>query len=520
MGTVSGRPELMKQYSHATSTADQDLLGYVNGTLNPAIVDYDAMLPSDDRLNTDRVRSLIHSVKGLPQALSQALTTDQSVYTAAQAFEFAGSADPGQLVHETAPVYRMDEKILDDLKNEDKDGYALPPDELAKIQNIARSSNDATLRDQANRTLLNIQYKSLTDQLQAAGNDPGLRYPPGSPEQIAAVARITAIKNQLDELDGIKQALTEGGNGALPHYLLQYDTNGPRGHAVISSGDPYAAATRNIITQVFGMGTHVSGMGGDVARSDKVLQQAAGQDPTHQTAVITWYGYTAPRKALNDQNIFDSHSDVMFTAEGKQGAKALSEFQGDIAALHQGAPAHMTIIAHSYGGVVTGYAAQEPGGLHAQDVVYIGSVGTPPAGLKAMQDAGVHVYSARYHDDIAGDLADFNQKFGPLALGVPVGETVLGWLGHKDDLTGQLADPNQDPHVTQLATGDVPTIIPGVSDPVGAHSNYWSDSTVLDSFAKIATGTDLPNFKPAQDGPYESELRTIKPPTKVAPDFQ
>jgi hypothetical protein len=367
------------------------------------------------------------------------------------------------------------------------------------VQRIAANSNDAALRSQANRELMALELQSLKAPLAAAKADPILRQPfsmtmpPGSifhQQYMIAKAKADALQAKVDAINGIERALAVGGSNGPPHYVLSYDTGGPRGHAVISTGDPYAASTRNVTTGVFGMTSQVAGIDGDIVRDDRIFNSANAANPGQPTAVVTWYGYTAPRKLG-----LSGPKDVLFTAEGKQGGIALSQFQQQLVDLKQGPPAHMTVIAHSYGGEVTGFAAQQPGGLHAQDVIFIGSVGTPQEGLNALKANGVHVWTARYANDVARDTTQVS-KLGGVLEGAPYIGPVLGVgdLLFHEKLTTQLADPNAEPWINHLTTGyGLP------NSASGTHGHYWDDPTALNNLSSIGAG--LP--PPPNAGPVE-----------------
>jgi hypothetical protein len=532
MGTASAIPEHLYSYADKCCPVTHELVSWVQSVLGPAIDAYLSGTTPQGGANPDAtvdlsaVNSLIsggrYASGSLKTELRNALTlsadTDTNVKIVGVAFEQAGSGGAfiGPVLPGRRPLvpYHLDDATLDGIVND--------PQYWTHLQVTATTGSDARLRDQANRLLLEHDFADLHRQLDAAQLNPALNLPKTvlvhygktqiwveNKERAAADQQITDLRKKIDEVKGIQRALATG-DGQVPHYLLQYDLNGPRGHAVIASGDPYAASTRNIVTQVFGMTTEVSGMYGDVIRSDRVVTAAGSLDSANPTAVVTWYGYDAPR-------VIPDHADVLFTAEGKLGAAALSQFQAQLVALHQGPPAHMTVIAHSYGGVITGYAALQPGGLHAQDVVYVGSVGTPADGLKAMQNSGAYVWTARYGNDVARATTGVS-KLGTLLETV---DPVLGVEEHlffnNDSLTTQLADPNSTLGVTHLSTGQGVDTGDLKGDPIASHGHYWDDPIALRNLAAVSTGKLTPRTPTPVPGQMPTPMPTSGPTSAQTP---
>jgi pimeloyl-ACP methyl ester carboxylesterase len=65
----------------------------------------------------------------------------------------------------------------------------------------------------------------------------------------------------------------------------------------------------------------------------------------------------------------------------------LRRFQDGLRATHDGDPAHLTVLGHSYGSLVVGTAAQAPGPI-ADDVVFVGSPGVGARTFPSQPDAG------------------------------------------------------------------------------------------------------------------------------------
>jgi hypothetical protein len=174
-------------------------------------------------------------------------------------------------------------------------------------------------------------------------------------------------------------------------YLVGLDTQG-RGHAIVAVGNPDTAG--NVATYLPGVGNSLAGIGGGIQRADRMFKSAGFAGST-STAVITWFGYDAPSSVADPAALGDD--------DAKRGAVKLDRFQDGLRATHQGPPSHNTVIAHSYGGAVTGIAAQRPGGLHADDIVAVGSVGMEVYDARDLGVPAGHVWASKADDDrIAG----------------------------------------------------------------------------------------------------------------------
>ena len=134
--------------------------------------------------------------------------------------------------------------------------------------------------------------------------------------------------------------------------LLLFDPSGD-GRIAEVIGDLDTA--RHVVVLVPGVGNDLSSYE-RALRSDalNLAQRLGGTD----TAVVTWLGYDPP----------DTIVGAISREPARQGAGALGDF------MKQFGPAHTTVIAHSYGSLVAGIAAQE-GVLAPDELVFIGSPG-------------------------------------------------------------------------------------------------------------------------------------------------
>ncbi|WET81758.1 alpha/beta hydrolase [Amycolatopsis sp. QT-25] len=247
---------------------------------------------------------------------------------------------------------------------------------------------------------------------------------------------------KLQGLEAIERRLARSEPQA---FLLGLDTSGD-GKAIVSAGNPDTAA--NVATYVPGTGSELAKIGGDLDRSDK-MWAAATTSGSPSTAVITWLGYDAPNE------ITDAASDEY--ADG--GKAALAGFQDGLRETHQGPPSHNTVLGHSYGTTVVGYAAVD-GGLAADELVFVASpgVGAHDVGdlhLDGVNQAeiGKHVHATVAEHDMI-NLANVE---------------IAGY----DPILGQ------DPADADFG-GQVFTSAPGTDGWSGysteAHSEYWEDN--------------------------------------------
>lgn len=131
------------------------------------------------------------------------------------------------------------------------------------------------------------------------------------------------------------------------------------GRAVVAVGDPDVA--RDIAVMVPGTGTTLASLTTNVDRAERLRTAAGGAS----ASVLVWQDYAAPPD--------------LAAAAGPSAARAAAEGLGaltaDLRATHIGAPAHQTVIGHSYGSTVVGITASRPEGIDAADVILVASPG-------------------------------------------------------------------------------------------------------------------------------------------------
>lgn len=147
-------------------------------------------------------------------------------------------------------------------------------------------------------------------------------------------------------------------------YLVKYEPEafGGKGAAAIAMGNPDTAP--NTAVTVSGFTTSVAHGSLDSPDGVNLYHEANMADKSHPTAVVQWMGYDAP----NDQAVAEPNM-------ARNGARLLATDVNALAVTHQGPPTHLTVIGHSYGSTTVSDAAAGFG-MHADDVVLIGSPGT------------------------------------------------------------------------------------------------------------------------------------------------
>ncbi|SDO91004.1 Alpha/beta hydrolase [Klenkia soli] len=249
----------------------------------------------------------------------------------------------------------------------------------------------AAARDQANRLLL---AGALAD-VSAPGH---------------AVAVTTA-----DALAG----LAADGRSAQ---LVTFDAGA--GLVALSTGDLDTA--ESVAVLVPGINTTVTDDLPDVvADASRVTALAEAAAPGLAAAAVVWLGYRTPTTwtALSDGAARTGGPQLDRTLDGLAAARAQAVELGGPR------PPRTTVVAHSYGTVVTAHAADAAGDLAADAVVLMGSPGVPvwsADGLEAPE-----VYGATARDDLVPETHVYGRVPGDLGFGDTQLPTVAG-QGHSD----------------------------------------------------------------------------------------
>jgi hypothetical protein len=288
----------------------------------------------------------------------------------------------------------------------------------------------------------------------------------------AAPATHGRERHRIDGLRRGLRALAERlaqGDGPRA-YLLRLDLAG-EGRAVVALGDPDRAD--NVLTHVPGMTADLRSYGGELSRAERVAVRAAELRPAASTSTVMWLDYDAP----------DFVDEAAGAGRAQTGAATLRRFQEGLRATHDGA-ARLTVLGHSYGSLVVGRAAADPG-LAADGVVFVGSPGVGVDNAADLHVPGGHVWSTTSRSDVIqyvpvaprsllGDLvrAGTVPLIGPAnAFATPEDDL---WFGRNP------SDPSFGGQVFR-------------SQPDGGHLGYWDPGRpALDGITAIALGATPP----------------------------
>ncbi len=197
-----------------------------------------------------------------------------------------------------------------------------------------------------------------------------------------------------------------------------------------------------------------------VDHNDHLLNRAEQFAPGQQMSAITWSDYNSP-------------PDLVSAADGdfaEQSEGHLAQFQEGLRATHEGPPSHNTVLGHSYGSTLVGYAARDHG-LAANDIAFIGSPGVGVDNANELDVPGKHVWSGTAGADIIHPLTP---SLNPFDIGDGAKNQWFGMDPSDPQFGGQ-----------QLAT-----------DPNASHSDYWDRKQSLDAMAEVVAGTAQGSGKP------------------------
>lgn len=321
---------------------------------------------------------------------------------------------------------------------------ATGPEWIAPLDGIP-----AAERDLANRLLLD-QRRAEADRAITAAH--------GSER--------ATLRSMRDGLNALADRLADDRQPRA--YLLRLDLAGD-GRAVVALGDPDRSS--NVLTQVPGMTADLASYGNELARAERVAGRAAELSPATATSAILWLDYDAP----------DFVDEAAGPGQAQAGAAGLRRFQEGLRASHLDGTAHQTVLGHSYGSLLVGKAAAQPG-LQADDVVFVGSPGVGADSARELR-AG-RVWSSTSQSDVIQYL-----PVAPKSLPGDVAVTALSPLAGALWAFGRPKD--------QLWFGANPSD-PGfgarvfASQPGGGHLGYWDrGGPALDAITEITVGRDV-----------------------------
>ncbi|MGH3738079.1 MAG: alpha/beta hydrolase [Micromonosporaceae bacterium] len=340
------------------------------------------------------------------------------------------------------------------------------PDRVGWLDGVPVSA-----RDQANRVRLAYEHEraetrrtQLTDRKRELQEEVA-KYP-GRYDHHAEIRKIdeelAVLDRNLKGMNAIEDRLYHQPDkpraylmGFAPGTVDDVDGNGKPdddGKAVLAIGNPDTAD--NVATYVPGTGADLDSFGGAMDRADKMAEDASDMADDEQTAVVIWMGYDAPDE-VNPHAISDDYAE--------DAAGDLRRFQDGLRVTHEGEPSHNTVIGHSYGTTVVGYAAKD-GDIQADDLVFVASPGVGVDNADALGVGSDHVWATRAQGD---DIGMAKVGWGSMPLFGSDEQMVHGRDPTADGFGGRAFD----------------------SEP-GGHSDYWKEdgSKARTSIAAIVTG--------------------------------
>jgi uncharacterized protein YukE len=335
-------------------------------------------------------------------------------------------------------------------------------DELGRLRGLPADVLDAanTRRVQVDQARFGGQRVRLDDQIEARATELGLD--PADTEKLresndpglnSLLDQRSTVDRQLDNANAAAQRIQDAEGLAQQHgiddtYVLSYDPDGPgrkEGTLAIAFGNPDTAD--NVAVVVPGTTTTLANGFPNGSAAD-LWTQMHGAAPGSQNSTIAWLGYDAPTW---DLSVASSHNAV-------EGGHLLAADVDGYRAAAQG-PQHVTVIGHSYGSTVVGYAGMD--GLAADDIAFVGSPGVGASNADQFPMGHDHVWAGAAEHDPIVDLTsgDWFTKDGS-SVGPYDSSFDANVFGTKDD--------------TSL---------------LGAHSNYYNPgSESLQNLGNIATG--------------------------------
>lgn len=272
--------------------------------------------------------------------------------------------------------------------------------------------------------------------------------------------------NANDAADRLEQANELAGQNGITDgtYVLHYDPDGLGGDGAlaVAFGNPDSAA--NLAVAVPGTGTSLREWFplGDAAELRAQMDANGGGNAT-----IAWLNYDAPNWDL-------SVTSADGAAQG--GERLVSDVDGYRAAAD--GTQHVTVVGHSYGSTVVGYAAMN--GLAADDIAFLGSPGVGASTVDQLSPGAGHVWAgAAEHDPV-------------------VALTGGDWFTADGSSTG----PYDDSFGANVFGSQ------SDADALHAHNEYYQQgSESLHNIANIATGNyDAVTDQDWRDSPLPPEL--------------
>ncbi|MEU3857919.1 alpha/beta hydrolase [Streptomyces sp. NPDC028722] len=282
---------------------------------------------------------------------------------------------------------------------------SLQPDSVGKLDGLP-----STVRDEANRVVLDetrARYQMELDSMpKAPMNEWTYIASNGWASKVHTDEymdwynkygeRYDHLTKSLNGMRSIQERFDKTGERGLPEaYLLGFSADDD-GRAIVANGNPDTADHQAVY--VPGTTSDLNGIGGNIDRMADVWRRADNEADGKAVSTITWLGYDAPDDVVKD---------APFEHYAYDGAPAFNKFLDGLEASHTGdAPAHRTVIGHSYGTTLIG-AAAEKGTLNADDIVFAGSPGVKVSGADELDVPKGHVWNEEGGSDPVPDIGRY-----------------------------------------------------------------------------------------------------------------
>ncbi|SOB88436.1 alpha/beta hydrolase [Streptomyces sp. 1331.2] len=288
-------------------------------------------------------------------------------------------------------------------------------------------------------------------------------------------------KQKLEGFLAISKRLEADKDKQPPRFLLGVSEEG-QGRGILSFGNPDTA--KNVSAYVPGLGTTLGAVGGkDGDRALNVWNAAHNADPNAEVASMVWLGYDPPPGLEKLADGDTRPLEVMDADRAAKGGAAYDKFMAGLRATHDGSPAHLVALAHSYGSTTVGLGAQMSGGTGADDVILVGSPGTGAAKASQLHIDPGHVWVGDAENDpvshlpskgrVANDIQGATGGFlaGPVGslVGGYVADKMYDWFGPEDQLWFGQDPASKGFGANRFAVADGPEL------SFDSHSDYMTD---------------------------------------------
>jgi hypothetical protein len=327
------------------------------------------------------------------------------------------------------------------------------PGELGNLDGIPvadrSTANKAVMQQDLDRvTRAADQHHVAVDQVTAHPQDYGL-----TPADVTRYTNATKVQQAL-----VDNATKAHGNPPIFLHVYEPEKFDGQGRAAIAIGNPDLADNTAVVVPGTGHSVTEGWMDSDDAAN--VYNETSAAERGKSTAVVAWMGYDAPDSMLDPR--------VAQTGLAHEGGSLLASDVNALAVTNKG-DSHVTVIGHSYGSTTVADAAAGYG-MHADDVVLIGSPGT----------------------DLAHSAADFHlSDGGHVYVGAASSDPVTHLGGTQAHIpgTGVTIGLGDDPAADGFGSTRFKAEVPGLTWPWKDHSGYLvPGSESLFSISDIASG--------------------------------